>query len=273
MQYPWSAQLVVADQALHVTGSPGFGGVPDPEVGFSPFRAMPRGEHATAMMLEPAPSAGEAPPTGSEHSSGAREPSPTVRLLPPGPADALRSQRAEWLRRRRLERTLHDGASLRISAIALQLGLVRHRVAQAELGLDAAIDGLQEELHAALQELRDVAGAIYPTLLDEAGLGPALREAGDRSDAVVHLRVPDTRFDPAVEGAAYFAVAGCLAELTGGTVDVRVHAEDDVLVVDVSGVDVGHAGRMLDQIAGLGGTIDVTGGTGVGTITARIACE
>lgn len=225
------------------------------------------------MMLEPAPRAGEAPQVGSEQTNGTAESSSTVRLLPPGPAEVRRSERAQWLRRRRLERTLHDGASLRISAIALQLGLVRHRVAAAGDGLEAAIDGLQEELHAALQELREVAGRIYPTLLDEAGLGPALREAGDRSEAVVHVSAPDARFDPAVEGAAYFAVAGCLAELTGGTVDVAVRTEEDVLVVEVSGVDVGHAGQMLDQVAGLGGTIDVTGGTGVGTITARIACE
>lgn len=226
------------------------------------------------MMLEPAHSAGEAPRAGSEQNSRVSA-SPTVRLLPPGPAESLRSQRAEWLRRRRLERTLHDGASLRISAIALQLGLVAHRVAETGMGLDAPIQGLQDELHAALQELRDVAGQIYPTLLDEAGLGPALREAGDRSEAVVHVAAPDARYEPAAEGAAYFAVAGCLAALPPGppAVEVTVRAEADTLVVVVEGVDNSHAGRMLDQVAGLGGTIDVTGGTGVGTITARIPCE
>ena len=77
----------------------------------------------------------------------------------------------------------------------------------------AAIDALQDELHAVLQELRDVAGKIYPPLLDQAGLGPALREIADRADAPVRVHAADQRFGPAAEGAAYFAVADCLDAL------------------------------------------------------------
>lgn len=241
------------------------------------------------MIAEPAHRSGGAPRAGADTGPerpvavpGAT-PSPraddgagpsTVRLLPPGPDERLRSRRADWLRRQRLERQLHDGASLRISALALRLGVVRHRISQAAPDLDESIDDLQEHLHAVLQELRDVAGRIYPTLLDEAGLGPALRQAADRSQAPVRIDAPDRRFDPAAEGAAYFAVADCLAGLTPGhgEVVVDVGEEGSTLVVAVSGVPVDEAGRMLDEVAGLDGTIDVTGGTGVGTITARIPC-
>jgi signal transduction histidine kinase len=199
---------------------------------------------------------------------------PTVRLLSPGPQELLRSHRAHWARRRRLERQLHDGASLRISALALRIGVMRHRIAQASPDLDETIDELQEQLHAVLQELRDVAGRIYPTLLDEAGLGPALREAADRSEAVVRVVAPDGRFDPAAEGAAYFALAEVLSGLGGEHRDVTVTitAQDAALVVAVDNVPVDAGGQMLDEVAGLGGTIDVTGGTGVGTILARIPC-
>ena len=38
-----------------------------------------------------------------------------------------------------------------------------------------AIDDVQDELHLMLDELRDVAAQIYPPLLKEAGLVPALR--------------------------------------------------------------------------------------------------
>ncbi|GAY10460.1 putative two-component system sensor kinase [Pseudonocardia sp. N23] len=198
----------------------------------------------------------------------------TVRLVAPGRDDLVRSNRAHWARRQRLERQLHDGASLRISALALRIGVMRHRFAQASPDLDESIDDLQEQLHAVLQELRDVAGRIYPTLLDEAGLGPALREAADRSEAVVRVIAPDSRFDPAAEGAAYFAVADLLGGLGAAfrDVTVTVTAEDGTLVVAVGGVPVDAAGRMLDEVAGLDGTIDVTGGTGVGIITARIPC-
>lgn len=214
------------------------------------------------MTLEPAHRAGDAPRTPLERG--------TDQL-----ARARRSERDQWLQRRRLERQLHDGAALRISALALQLGLVRHQVLDGEPGVHEAIDGLQDELHAALQELRDVAGQIYPPLLDEAGLGPALGEAAERIDTAVGLDVADGRFGPAAEGAAYFAVTRCLGSLGAGAAPVRVRArrDGDVLVVGVEGVDARLAEPMFDQVLCLGGTVEVAGGPDAGTITARIPCE
>jgi signal transduction histidine kinase len=202
---------------------------------------------------------------------------------PPGRADdrldrdaALAGRRCEhddWERRCRLERQLHDGAALRISALTLQLGLFRHRLPMAEAALRESVDCLQEELHVVLQELRDVAGKIYPPLLTEAGLGPALREAADRLSACVRVEVPQVRFDPATEGVAYFAVTGCLEALTGDApVEVLVRRDADVLVVRVIGVDVRLAEPMQDQVRRMGGTVDVAGGPGTGTIIARIPC-
>jgi signal transduction histidine kinase len=231
------------------------------------------------MMLEPAQCAGDAPRSASH-------PSPThlIRLLPPGPDACYRSEREFWLGRRRLERQLHDGAALRISALTLQIGLIRHRAPAADSGLDESIDALQDELHAVLQELRDVASKIYPPLLDEAGLGPALREVADGIATPVQVHASDDRFGPAAEGAAYYAVFERLDSLDPGTppVDVVISRDGEsragdergaVLVVEITGVDVRHAGRMLEQVWRLGGTIDVTGRAGVGTITARIPCE
>src|SRR5688572_20909599 len=120
------------------------------------------------MMLEPAQCAGaprtHAPRTPNDPHT---PPSDHATRLPAPARDArLRAEREQWQRRRRLERQLHDGAALRISALSLQLGLFRHRVPEGEPDLHASIDGLQDELHAVLQELRDVAGKIYPPLLD-----------------------------------------------------------------------------------------------------------
>ncbi|MDT7649530.1 MAG: hypothetical protein QOI36_936 [Pseudonocardiales bacterium] len=269
------------------------------------------------MMLEPAQCAGDAPRTAPEQgtpeeSSSAvtpgtprtahptTDPEQATRLPAPAPDARRRSERDQWLRRRRLERQLHDGAALRISALTLQLGLFRHRVPDAEPDLHASIESLQDELHAVLQELRDVAGKIYPPLLDEAGLGPALREAADRIETPLRIDAPADRFGPAAEGAAYFAIIECLAaidaaacepvtqkpgaqepeahETATGPVEVLVRRDTDeqdggVLAVELTGVDVRHAEPMLDQVRRLGGTIDVAGGPGSGTITARIPCE
>jgi signal transduction histidine kinase len=254
------------------------------------------------MMLEPAHSAGDAPhiapeqgrSTGSSHAATPPTAAHTdhgadhdhvhdhdhatvhaTRLRPPAPDARLRAELEHWRRRRLLERQLHDGAALRISALSLQLGLFRHRVPDAEPDLRASIDGLQDELHAVLQELRDVASKIYPPLLDEAGLGPALREVADRIATPVHVDAPEVRFGPAAEGAAYFAVTECLDALDEGAppVEVLVRREADVLAVHVAGVDVRHGPLMHDPVRRMGGTIDVVGGPGIGTIIARIPCE
>lgn len=228
------------------------------------------------MMLEPAQRAGDAPRTGPEQGGSIDDDVVAATRLPAPARDARRrSEHEQWLRRRRLERQLHDGAALRISALTLQLGLFRHRVPAAEPDLRRSIDGLQDELHAVLQELRDVAGKIYPPLLDEAGLGPALREVADRISTPARIDTPEARFGPAAEGAAYFAVTECLDALDGGAppVEVLVRRDADVLAVRVTGVDVRHAPLMHEQIRRLGGTIDVAGGPGTGTIIARIPCE
>lgn len=185
------------------------------------------------------------------------------------------SERDQWLRRRLLERQLHDGAALRISALTLQLGLFKHRVPATEPDLRESIEGLQDELHAVLQELRDVAGKLYPPLLDETGLGPALREVAYQIATPVGIDAPEVRFGPAAEGAAYFAVIDCLGALDSDAppVEVLVRPDDDVLEVRVIGVDVRHARLMRDHVRRMGGTVGVTGGPGIGMITARIPCE
>ena len=144
----------------------------------------------------------------------------------------------QWAARRDLERRLHDGAALRVSALTLRLGLLRHRHPDDEQEFQAAVEELQDELHLVLQELRDIAGRLYPPLLDEAGLGPALREAAGRGTAPVRIDAPDERFGPDVEGAVYFAVLGCLPEESRpAPVEIVVRREGDDVVVLVSGVD------------------------------------
>jgi signal transduction histidine kinase len=186
------------------------------------------------------------------------------------PSDADPGRR-QWQRRRRLERRLHDGAALRISALTLQLGLFRHRIPDTEASLDSSIDELQNELHAVLQELREIAAALYPPLLDEAGLGPALREEAGRLGVRATISVPDARFGPAAEGAAYFAVAECLAGRPEDAepLAVTVCREDDWLVVRVDGVDAGQAVHFRDGARPLGGSVETPGAD---VIVARLPC-
>ncbi|NMO90657.1 histidine kinase [Actinomycetospora sp. TBRC 11914] len=184
-------------------------------------------------------------------------------------SDGRRRHRERWRRRVCLERQLHDGAALRISSMALRLGALDRAAPQRD------IDALQDEVAAALEELRAVAGQIYPSLLLEAGLGPALRElvTARGADAAVHVTAD--RAEPAVEGAVYFALADVLEAAAGPlTISVRTERgpapEEDVVVVVIEGADPALAPPVLDEAEPLGGTVTVE--DGAETITARFPC-
>jgi signal transduction histidine kinase len=222
---------------------------------------------------------------GSAGRGGAGGPSDTGGGARCGPRPASARDRAwarEWLRRMRLERQLHDGASLRVSALSLRLGLLRQEGSEAEFR--RAVADLQDELHAVLDELRDVAGQIYPTLLDQAGLGPALCELADRAGLPVTVRAGEDRFGTAAEGAGYFAVADVLATLgPDDRVDLVVGNDDGQLTISLIGASECHADLVNDRVKALGGSVTVTSGTFVppdtsdntanSTITVRIPCE
>lgn len=192
-------------------------------------------------------------------------------------AEACRRKHQEqWRRRRLLQRQLHDGAALRISALTLRLGLLEHRAAPDGHAVQDCIGELQDELHAVLDELRDVAAQIYPPLLDEAGLGPALREAAGALQAPVAVVASDDRFGPAAEGAAYFAAMQCLAAQPTGAqvIKVVIRRENDTLMLSVSGIEAAGA-ELMGEAQPLGGTVEVITGSppGANTVIARIPCE
>lgn len=250
------------------------------------------------MPLDPAPpllgsdvGAGRGVPgSGAVNAVNAAGPVIAVGGTPVGDEARLRATaRRQWLGRRALERQLHDGAALRISALTLRLGLLRHAVPGAGQEFRQAVEGLQDELHLVLQELRDVAGLLYPPLLDEAGLGPALREAVAQCPVPVRVEAPDERFGPAVEGAAYYALLACLPSGvpdcrsdgapdtdgqgdggwpggTDGRIDLIVRRDGDALVLLVTGVPTWQAGPVHDVVRTLGGTVAV-GGVPVGAST------
>ena len=185
------------------------------------------------------------------------------------------------MRRRGLERRLHDGPALRLSALSLRVGVMAKDAPAGDGAWRRGFAELQDELAAALQELREVAGELYPPLLDEAGMGPALRELVGATGTRATIDAPDVRFGTAAEGAAYFAAAACLAEARRDPderpVAVRVRAEDGALVLTLVGVDPDQRGTVLDEAAPLGGSVEVTDGEdGDGemrvTITARFPC-
>lgn len=77
-------------------------------------------------------------------------------------------------RARRLERNIHDGAQQQLVALAVKLQLAQRLVRTDPNKAEAILDELQVESNEALENLRDLARGIYPSLLAERGLVVAL---------------------------------------------------------------------------------------------------
>ena len=159
----------------------------------------------------------------------------------------LRSSRARIVEegdaeRRRLERDLHDGAQQRLVGLSLALRLLRGRLgADQDQQLGARLDEAEVELRRAIAELRELAQGIHPAVLSDEGLAAAIEALAEGAQAPLRIgALPQERFLPAVETAAYLVVASAAkagaasvnAATSAGTlvVDVEAAAEPDGLV-------------------------------------------
>jgi signal transduction histidine kinase len=198
--------------------------------------------------------------------------------MSPGELAALRTELAEVRAsrarimaaaddaRRTAERVLHDGAQQRLLSVALALRMARGKLTGPGAGLDL-LDEAAAELATALGELRELARGMYPVLLTDAGLGPALAALVERSPVPVELvATPDRRFARAVEQTCYFVVAETLSTATplvtapDDRVRIAVRDGGGVMDVEVSTVGVVPEVRGLaDRVAAHGGTLRVSG--------------
>jgi signal transduction histidine kinase len=184
--------------------------------------------------------------------------------------EELRASRARIVEtadaeRRRLERDLHDGAQQRLLALSYDIRLAR---ASAEAGGDTAAEmtlaTATEQTGAALEELRELAHGIYPAVLAEAGLAPALATLADTAPLPVQIRRADDRRYPApVEAAAYFTVAEAIGDAARRGADraaVTVAPEGRQLVVTVEDNGTGRDAPMVtlaDRVGALGGSLSI----------------
>ncbi|WP_374059032.1 sensor histidine kinase [Saccharomonospora sp. NB11] len=176
-------------------------------------------------------------------------------------ASRARGVDAAEAERRRIERDLHDGAQQRLVSVAMTLGRAKARV---DDGTDsAALRELIEEAHTdaklAVSELRDLARGIYPAVLADRGLDAALSAQAAKSPVPVEVSVDvDPRPPAAVETTAYFIVGESLTNVAkhsgADQAWVRVHREDDTVVVEVT--DDGRGGAELRPGGGLSGLAD-----------------
>ncbi|MGW7066275.1 sensor histidine kinase [Streptomyces sp. NPDC054855] len=170
---------------------------------------------------------------------------------------------------RRVERDLHDGAQVRLVAVAMSLDMIRQRLAESEGNgdgrggpLDVArlrqlVDGAHHNATEALTELRDLARGIHPPVLDD-GLPDALATLTARSSIPVELvtEIPE-RPTPAIETIAYFCAAELLANVIKHSgalkASITVAQLDGRLLLQVG--DDGRGGAETGEGSGLAGLL------------------
>jgi signal transduction histidine kinase len=105
--------------------------------------------------------------------------------------DELRASRrrlveAQDAERRKIERNLHDGTQQQLIALTIQLRLLEESADD-----PAAIRQLtpiaKDGLHAALDDMRDLARGTYPPLLADQGLLPALQAQARKASLPVEI--------------------------------------------------------------------------------------
>lgn len=163
---------------------------------------------------------------------------------------------------RRLERDLHDGAQVRLVAVALSLDMIRSNLAAGppvDLGaVLRLVEGAHENATQAIIELRDLARGIHPPVLDN-GLADALATLTARSTVPVQLTVDVAeRPSPALETIAYFCAAELLANVIkhSGAASATVSAvrrADGTLRLCVG--DDGRGGAQIGLGSGLSGLV------------------
>ena len=182
--------------------------------------------------------------------------------------------------RKRLERDIHDGAQQHLVALAVNLRLAQ---TLAHRSPERASQVLAEQGDAAretIATLMSLSRGIYPRLLSEQGVAPALRSAAATSAMAVEVtEVSVGRYAPAVEAAVYFCCLEALqnaAKHSGANrVDVCLDGTGErlVLTVDDNGAGFDPAqvaagaglANMRDRIDSVGGRLTLGHGPQTGS--------
>lgn len=180
--------------------------------------------------------------------------------------------------RRQIERDLHDGVQQRLVSLALAVRAAQAAVPPTSGPLAGELAEVAEGLASVLDDLRELARGIHPTVLSEGGLVPALKTLARRSIVPVELDVRAIeRLPEPVEVAAYYVACEALtnaakhsnasvvqvgAEVAGDTLHLRIADDGD------GGADPALGSGLMglkDRVEALGGRITVSSPAGAGT--------
>ena len=192
----------------------------------------------------------------------------------------MRIVQAHDAERRRLERNIHDGAQQHLVALAVKLRLAGMTAAKDPQRAADQLKELRDQTDLALTTLLDLARGIYPSVLEEEGIGAALTVQGRATGVPLSVDSNEVgRLPIEIEAAVYFV---CLEAMQNAAkyaraTRLRVHLtrEDDALAFRVEDDGVGFDSKqmqngtglqnMRDRLAVFGGDVAITSTAGAGT--------
>ena len=203
-----------------------------------------------------------------------------VRLIEELRASRQRLVAAQDQERRKLERNIHDGVQQQLVALSVQLKLARTLLGRDAEKAGVMLDALQGAATETLEDLRDLARGIYPPLLADQGLPPALQAQARK--AVVPTKVSADgvgRYSQDVESAVYFSVLEALnnvakyaharsasVSLQQRTGSLEFRVRDDGRGFDATAASYGTGLQgIVDRLDAIGGSISIASSPGEGT--------
>jgi signal transduction histidine kinase len=190
--------------------------------------------------------------------------------MTPVNADALHTAPARLVAaadadRRRIERALHDGVQQDLIALAVNLQLARDLCHSDPAAVDAFLEELGRDVHAALDAVRELAQVVYPQVLIDHGIVEALRAAASASEVPARIDASGLgRYSPEVEGTVYFCWVDALKG--SGPATIRVWQEDRSLAFEVIARQPSQDLSLVrDRVGALGGRLAISSEAGDST--------
>jgi signal transduction histidine kinase len=161
--------------------------------------------------------------------------------------------------RRRIERDLHDGVQQRLVALGLLLSRARRTKDPAQAA--ELVRQAHEASEQALDDLREVAWRVYPTVLDQLGLRDVIGVLAERSSIPVSLYYDLPARPPvAVETVAYFVVSEAVT-------NAAKHSAADKLEISLTQ----NAGQLIVRVTDNGRGGADPAGRGLSGLAGRVA--
>jgi signal transduction histidine kinase len=190
---------------------------------------------------------------------------------------------AQLAERHKVERDLHDGAQQRLLGLAMQLRAVE--MSGNPDRIQSMVATAIAELQTAVQELRELANGLRPTVLTDGGLAAALDDLAARSPVPVRVETTEERFAPEIEETAWFiaceAIANAVKHAAPHSVAISTCRMDGRLRLVIEDDGIGGADPAGSGLRGIADRAEVAGGTltvrprgGRGTVViAELPCR